>query len=59
MDEELSVTAATPAARDWIDRLGLLKPNDTEPLPGFIYSVATRVALSRARGLRQTAGPRD
>jgi DNA-binding CsgD family transcriptional regulator len=49
-DEELSVTSMTPGARDWIDRLGLTKPNDAEPLPGFIYSVATRVALSRARG---------
>jgi DNA-binding CsgD family transcriptional regulator len=49
-DEELSVTSMTPAARDWIDRLGLTNPNDAEPLPGFIYSVATRVALSRARG---------
>ena len=50
VDEELSVLAATPAAWDWIDRLGLAKPSDTEPLPGFIYSVATRVALSRAHG---------
>jgi DNA-binding CsgD family transcriptional regulator len=50
VDEELSVVAATPAAWDWIDRLGLMKPSDAEPLPGFIYSVATRVALSRARG---------
>lgn len=50
VDEELSVVAATPAAQDWIDRLGLVKPNDAEPLPGFIYSVAARVALSRARG---------
>jgi GAF domain-containing protein len=49
VDEELSVVATTPAARDWIDRLGLIKPDDTEPLPGFIYSIATRVALSRAR----------
>jgi DNA-binding CsgD family transcriptional regulator len=50
VDQELSVAAATPAAQDWIDRLGLMRPNDTEPLPGFIYSVAARVALSRARG---------
>jgi DNA-binding CsgD family transcriptional regulator len=50
VDEELSVAAATPAAQDWIDRLGLMKPNDAEPLPGFIYSVAARVALARARG---------
>jgi DNA-binding CsgD family transcriptional regulator len=44
------VVAATSTAWDWIDRLGLLKPNAAEPLPGFIYSIATRVALSRARG---------
>jgi len=50
VDEELSVIAATPAAQDWIDRLGLMKPSDAEPLPGFIYSIAARVALSRARG---------
>lgn len=50
VDEELSVIAATPAAWAWIDRLGLVKRNEAEPLPGFIYSVATRVALSRARG---------
>jgi DNA-binding CsgD family transcriptional regulator len=50
VDEELSVGAATPAAQDWIDRLGLMKPNDAEPLPGFIYSVAARVATARARG---------
>lgn len=50
VDEELSVVAATPAAWEWIGRLGLAKPNDAEPLPGFIYSVASRVALSRARG---------
>lgn len=50
VDEELSVVAATPTAWDWIDRLGLAKPNDAEPLPGFVYSVATRVALSRAQG---------
>ncbi len=50
VDEDLSVVAMTPAAGDWIDRLGLMKANDTEPLPGFFYSVATRVALSRERG---------
>ena len=50
VDEELSVVATTPTAWDWIGRLGLGKPSDAEPLPGFIYSVATCVALSRARG---------
>ena len=56
VDEELSMVAMTPAARDWIDRLGLVKANDTEPLPGFIYSVATRVALSRAGGAEPPPG---
>jgi DNA-binding CsgD family transcriptional regulator len=50
VDEDLSVTAATPAAWEWIGRLGLASASDAEPLPGFIYSVAARVALSRARG---------
>ena len=48
-DGELSLIAATQAAWDWIDRLGLTKPNDAEPLPGFIYAAATRAAMSRAR----------
>jgi DNA-binding CsgD family transcriptional regulator len=55
-DEELSVTSMTPAAGDWIDRLGLTNPSDAEPLPGFIYSIATRVALSRARGTEPPPG---
>lgn len=50
VDEDLSVLAATPAAWQWTQRLGLAKPSDAEPLPGFVYSVATRVALARARG---------
>lgn len=54
VDEELSLTAATQPAWDWIDRLGLAKPNDAEPLPGFVYAAATRAALSRA----QEAEPR-
>jgi DNA-binding CsgD family transcriptional regulator len=58
VDEELSMVAMTPAAWDWIDRLGLVKPNDAEPLPGFIYSVATRVALSRADGAEPPPGAR-
>lgn len=50
VDEDLSVIAATPAAWEWIGRLGLASASDAEPLPGFMYSVAARVALSRARG---------
>jgi DNA-binding CsgD family transcriptional regulator len=49
VDEELSVVAATGEAWDWIDRLGLAKPNDAEPLPGFIYAAATLAVMSRVR----------
>jgi DNA-binding CsgD family transcriptional regulator len=58
VDEDLSVTAATPAAWEWIGRLGLASPSDAEPLPGFIYSVAARVALSRARRAEPPSGAR-
>jgi DNA-binding CsgD family transcriptional regulator len=51
VDEELSLVAATQAAWDWIDRLGLPRPNDAEPLPGFIYAAAVRMAISRAQEL--------
>ena len=50
LDEELSLVAATPAARDWIGRLGLQPPSAAEPLPGVFYVVATRVALARTSG---------
>ena len=46
VDRELSVVAATGQAGRWLDRLGLQRPNDAEPLPGFVYAVATRVAFS-------------
>jgi DNA-binding CsgD family transcriptional regulator len=49
VDEELSPVAATQAAWDWIDRLGLAKPSDAEPLPGFIYIVAIQAVMSRVR----------
>jgi DNA-binding CsgD family transcriptional regulator len=55
VDEDLSVLAATPAAWDWVGRLGLASASDAEPLPGFFYSVATRVVLSRARGIEPPA----
>ena len=42
---DLSLVAATNQAWRWIDRLGI-PGNDTEPLPGFIYAIATRVAAS-------------
>jgi DNA-binding CsgD family transcriptional regulator len=49
VDEELSLVSATRAAWDWIRRLGLAKPNDAEPLPGFIYAAAARATMARAR----------
>jgi DNA-binding CsgD family transcriptional regulator len=58
VDEDLSVSAATPAAWEWIGRLGLAGASDAEPLPGFIYSVAAQVALSRARGAEPPSGAR-
>jgi DNA-binding CsgD family transcriptional regulator len=51
LDEELCLVAATPAARDWIGRLGLQPPSAAEPLPGVFYVVTTRVALARAKGI--------
>jgi DNA-binding CsgD family transcriptional regulator len=50
LDEDLLVTASTPAAWSWVDRLGLVSPGGGEPLPTSVYAVATRVALSWARG---------
>jgi len=58
VNEELSVVASTPAAQDWIDRLGLSRPSDTAPLPGFIYFVVARVATARARGAEPPPGAR-
>lgn len=55
LDEELSMTAATPAAGRWIDRLGLVKPGTGEPLPIAVYAVATRAALSRVGGADPSA----
>ena len=54
LDEDLSLVAATHAGWAWISRLGLAKPDDAEPLPGFIYAAALQAAMSRAR----EAGPR-
>ncbi|MEY9855831.1 DNA-binding CsgD family transcriptional regulator [Catenulispora sp. GAS73] len=50
LDEELSVVGTTGAAWRWIERLGLARPGEIEPLPTVVYSVATRAALSRAQG---------
>lgn len=49
VDENLSLVAATEQAWHWVDRLGVSRGDDTEPLPGFMYVVATRVASSHAR----------
>lgn len=54
VDGELSVVAATDQAWRWIDRLGLERPSEAEPLPGFIYAIAARVAAS-ATGPSRTA----
>lgn len=52
VDRDLSLVAATDQAWRWIDRLGLPRPSDSEPLPGFIYAAAARVASSQARPAR-------
>jgi DNA-binding CsgD family transcriptional regulator len=52
VDRDLSLVAATDQAWNWIDRLGMPRPSDAEPLPGFIYSIATRVAASTVRPQR-------
>lgn len=48
VDEDLSLVAATEHAWRWVDRLGVPVGDDTEPLPGFMYVVANRVASSPA-----------
>lgn len=52
VDGELSLVAATDQAWRWIDRLGMPRANETEPLPGFIYAIATRVAASKQQPQR-------
>lgn len=49
VDRDLSLVAATDQAWRWIDRLGMAAANDAEPLPGFIYGIATRVAAAKGR----------
>ncbi|MBV9095106.1 MAG: helix-turn-helix transcriptional regulator [Streptosporangiaceae bacterium] len=46
LDRDLALVAATSAAWRWIDRLGLQRPSDEEPLPGFVYAAATRIAVA-------------
>jgi DNA-binding CsgD family transcriptional regulator len=52
VDQDLSLVAATDQAWRWIGRLGMRPPSDAEPLPGFIYTTAARVAASAARAPR-------
>ena len=44
VDPTLSVVAATEQAWRWVERLGLPRLNDAEPLPGAMYVLATYVA---------------
>jgi DNA-binding CsgD family transcriptional regulator len=46
---DLSLVGATDEAWRWIGRLGMPRLNDAEPLPGFVYAVAARVAASASR----------
>ncbi len=46
LDRDLALVAATGAAWRWIGRLGLARPSDEEPLPGFVYAAATRIAAA-------------
>jgi DNA-binding CsgD family transcriptional regulator len=52
LDQGLSLVAATAQAWWWIDRLGIPSPNETEPLPGMVYAMATHVAASPQRPAR-------
>ena len=53
VDRDLKLVTATSHAWRWITRLGLEKPSDTEPLPGFIYAMLAR--LDNAAHPQQTA----
>jgi DNA-binding CsgD family transcriptional regulator len=44
VDGDLKLVTATGHAWRWIDRLGLEKPSDADPLPGFIYGMLARLA---------------
>jgi hypothetical protein len=44
VDRDLKLVTATSRAWRWIDRLGLAKGTEAEPLPGFIYAMLTHLA---------------
>jgi len=46
LDRDLALVGATDEAWRWIGRLGMPLLNSAEPLPGFVYAVAARVAAS-------------
>ena len=46
LDRDLALVAATGVAWRWIGRLGLQRPSDDEPLPGFVYAAVTRLAAA-------------
>lgn len=52
LDRDLSLVGATEAAWRWIDRLGMPRLNDAEPLPGFVYAMAARVTGSAGTPVR-------
>jgi DNA-binding CsgD family transcriptional regulator len=49
LDRDCNLVAATGQAWRWIARLGLQRPNAAEPLPGFIYAIAARIAATPGR----------
>jgi DNA-binding CsgD family transcriptional regulator len=49
VDRDCNLVAATDPAWRWIAQLGLKQPNEAEPLPGFIYAIAARIAGIRGR----------
>jgi DNA-binding CsgD family transcriptional regulator len=46
LDRELGIAGSTETAWRWIDRLGLEQPSEAEPLPAFMYALATRAVAS-------------
>jgi DNA-binding CsgD family transcriptional regulator len=48
-DQDQSMVAATEQPWRWIERLGILGPNPAEPLPPYVYVLATHVAASPER----------